>query len=259
MNLRPPRGKVGGPAGYKMEGKEMISNDHRHSQGQSLIELALILALIAAIAIGVLRLMGVRLVDVYCSVVTGIGVESSLCTAESGPLFQDDFSGNLDDWDLFRGNHWRQEDGQLCARNGDHRGLVADSQASDSTISTNAILYRGQGYGIYFRASFDERDKLQGYIFQYDPGAGGGQFVFREYINGAERQPFASSAPPPGFQWTGVTRHIEVVTSGSTFTAKVDGQVVLTGEDDSYTSGQAGLRTWANSDACFDDFTVTVP
>ena len=230
---------------------------HPAQRGQSLLEFALLLVLVAAVVIGVLVLMGVRLADLYCQIVTGIGMETTLRTA--GPLFQDDFSGGLDDWDFMRGNRWEQEEGQLCAGPGEHQGSAPNSQATDSTISMDVILHQGKGFGVFFRSSMDERGRRQGYIFQYDPGYGKGQFLFRKWTNGHERPPFARSSPPAGFQWIGVKRHIVVVVSGSTFTAKVDGQVVLTAQDSSYSAGEAGLHTWANSDVCFDDFTVTVP
>ena len=50
---------------------------------------------------------------------------------------------------------------------------------------------------------------------------------------------------------------LEVTTNGSSFTAKIDGQVVLTGTDSSYASGQAGVRVWSGGHASFDNVKVS--
>jgi len=229
-------------------------------RGQSLVELALLLVLIALVALGILRLLGVSVADVFCQVVTGIGLQTGLCPGGSGPLFSDDFSGDLSNWEFLRGNNWSQENEQLCVgRGGEHRALALDSDATDYTVAVDALLTRGNGYGVYFRASTDDLGRLQGYIFQYDPGYGSGQFLYRQWVNGYERSPFARGAPPAGFEWLGTERHIEVVVQGNTFTARVDGETVLVAQDDAWTSGQAGLRTWDGTDVCFDNFTVTAP
>jgi len=225
-------------------------------RGQSLVELALLLALVLLVAVGVLRLMGVSLGDVFCRVLAGLGGESDRCT--SGILFYDDFSDDLSKWKIPDGR-WKQQDGRLCIRGGG-RAYTIGAEGDDYTVSVDALLDKGWGYGVYFRTSFNDRGRLQGYIFQYDPGYGRGAFLFREWVNGYERRPFARSAPPSGYQWKGVERHIEIVVQGDTFTAKVDGETVLIGQDDSYTSGEAGLRTWSgNTNACFDNFKVTAP
>ncbi|MBN1317497.1 MAG: hypothetical protein JXA42_18590, partial [Anaerolineales bacterium] len=84
-------------------------------------------------------------------------------------------------------------------------------------------------------------------------------FLFREWINGYERDPMATADPPAGFKWYGIQRHIVVRVSGNSFTAFIDGVSVLTAQSDSIAYGQAGLRTWGSADVCFDNFTVTVP
>ncbi len=230
-----------------------------NEKGQSLVEVALILALVALVAIALLQLFGVSLGDVFCRVVIGIGVESDLCTVDSGAIFRDDFGGDLSGWDLLMGNRWEQRDGQLCAGPGHHRAVAPGSNGGDYAVSVDANLERGWGYGIFFRTSFDDNGRLQGYIFQYDPGYGSGAFLYRRWVNGYETSPFARHYPAGGYQWFGASRHIEITVSGNTMTTRIDGETVLVAQDDTFQSGQAGLRTWASSTVCFDNLVVTTP
>lgn len=268
--------------------------------GQALVEYALLIVLVAIVVIAVLSLFGVSLAEVYCNVITGIGFRTEYCqdiaqsdnggggndtggqggdtggdgevtpeeptpeeptpTEErTGTIFSDDFSGDLSKWTIISGNKWKISSGKLCNGPGEHQILAIGSEGSDYTVSVDANIKSGQGYGIFFRAT-DSGGRLNGYVFQYDPGHGNkGQFQFKEYVNGYERDPMAASTPPTGFVWYGVQRHISVHVSGNSFYATVDGAVVLSSQSNSLQSGQAGLRTWGSADVCFDNFTVTIP
>ena len=89
-----------------------------------------------------------------------------------------------------------------------------------------------------------------------DPGYGGGAFLMRRWTDGHEESPFARVWADPGFEWYGVDRDIQVEISGDTFNAYIDGQLVLTGSDDTYASGGIGMRTWSNTLVSFDDISV---
>lgn len=231
-----------------------------HSQaGQSYVEVGLLLVMIALVLILVLPLVGVRLDAMLCQVVGAFGGNTSNgCALISRVLASDDFGANSGLWNFLTGSG-QLCDGRLCAStSNEFRAMMSGSQAGDSTIGVDATLMKGNGYGIFFRAS--EGVRFNGYTFQYDPGYGGGQFIMRKWVNGTEIwPPFATASPPANYQWTNVQRHVEVTTQGNTFTAKIDGQVVLTGKDSTYASGQAGLRTWSGSQASFDNFKVTSP
>jgi hypothetical protein len=178
---------------------------------------------------------------------------------KSGTIFSDDFSGDLSKWDILAGNKWDIDKGKLCNGPGEHQILALDSDYDDYTVSVDAIINRGQGYGIIFRAT-DNGGKLQAYVFQYDPGHGRkGRFLFREWINGYETDPLVEVDPPAGFEWYDVWRRVVVRTSGNTFSAYIDGKHILSAQSDSIAYGLAGLRTWGAADVCFDNFTVTVP
>ncbi len=160
----------------------------------------------------------------------------------------------------FRGG-WRHKDGRLEARKvragGELIALADGVRGSDYTAAVDANLIEGDGYGVFFRAS-GKPNKVNGYTFQYDPGADGGQFVVRKWINGVEIWPPVAAAPaPPGYRWHGTTRHVEVTTRGSDFLVLVDGELVLTGRDATHASGTAGLRFRGPGEVAFDNFSVT--
>jgi Flp pilus assembly pilin Flp len=242
----------------------MATDTHRHKQqGQSAIEVALLVAMIALSLIGILRILGMDLHDVFCRVVNGIGLQTEACPGD-GVIFWDDFTDGLDGWEIDRGGNWRVEDGELCAGpGGEHRAYGVDSDGSNYTISMDATLKSGNGYGVYFRA---DQSNVNGYTFQYDKGySASGAFIFRKWINGQEMAPFQPwQSAPAGYQWYNTKRHVEISVQGNTYTAKVDGQVVATAVDSAvnpvpfFDDGRVGLRTWGG-EACFDNVQITVP
>ncbi len=178
---------------------------------------------------------------------------------EDGVTYNFD-DGNADGWDEVRGRYWKVKDGKYYAgregrRGGEHRSLFGDESWTDYTVSVDAELFQGQGYGVYFRAQ--DFTSLDSYIFQYDPGYGGGEFIFRTVVNGREKSPFARAKAPEGFQWTGIEREITVEAVGSSLKAYVDGVLVLEANDSTYSQGAIGLRTWGKSYASFDNIEVT--
>ncbi|GJM41202.1 MAG: hypothetical protein DHS20C20_14840 [Ardenticatenaceae bacterium] len=229
-------------------------------EGQGLAEYGLLLTAVALTAVGILSLLGVRVGDVICQAVEGLGADG-VCDSS---IFSDDFSQGMDKWRSWynRPNNWTisdEEDPQLChvGKGGDFL-LAENSDGNDYTVSTNANIDSGNGYGVFFRATENENGRLDGYTLQYDPGYGGGEFIMRKWVNGYELSPpFARAKPPSGFQWHDVDRQIEIEVEGDTFVTYVDGEQVLVAQDDSYPEGGAGLRTWSSSQVCFDDFTVT--
>ena len=230
----------------------------KQETGQGLVEYGLLLTAVALTAVGLLSLLGVRVSEVICQVAEGIGAET-FC---SSLLFFDDFSDDFTNWHPLAGDkNWKitnGEDPELCFSGRGEDGLLANgSEGTDYTVSVDANITGGNGYGLYFRASQNENGRLDGYTFQYDPGYGSGQFIMRKWVNGYEMwPPFAAAPAPAGFQWHNVERHIEVSVDGDRFTATIDGEEVLIGQDATYSKGEAGLRMWNSGRACFDNFTV---
>ena len=230
-----------------------------NQRGQGIPEYAMLIAAVALIVIGILSLLGIRVRDVYCEIAQKLGYEGSC----NNLIFFDDFGSGDDNWYSFYGNddNWTFDNGDdpnLCHTGAGGDVLLAEgSEGSNYNISTDANLSSGNGYGLHFRTTKNDVDRIEGYTFQYDPGYGGGQFIMRKWVNGYELwPPFAAAKPTDGFDWHNVDRHVEVEADGDVFTAKVDGEEVLVGTDDSYPEGDAGIRAWGSSQACFDNFTV---
>lgn len=222
--------------------------------GQGLVEYAL-LAVLILMVVGSLQLYGISLQGAYCEVVSFFGAEPAACGAVV--LLEEAFD-SLDAWTFTHGNGWVLEDGKLRIEEyGEHRAFTGDEEWEDYTIHLGeTVLYEGLGYGVYFRVT-DEPD-INGYAFQYDEGYGE-SFIIREVVNGYElHPPIAVEPAPAGFDWYNTPHSVDVEVRGDTYTAYVDGNPVVSVIDDTSPSGKIGLRGW-NTDALFDDLTVTQP
>ena len=221
------------------------------TKGQGLIEYAIILALIAVSTGLTLEATGTSLKSVFCDVVMGLGASAGGC---GGSLLQDDFTGDaLSDWEIVKGK-WHPEDGKLCGGPGEGQ-IYTDIGASDYVINlTGAMLEKGDGFGIFFRA--DNYKKVDGYSFQFDPGYGSGEFIMREWAHGNEFSPFARQKPSSSFDWHEVPHDVRLEIKGDTFSAYIDDELVVQGSDSTYAEGGIGLRTWDGTKVCFDGISV---
>jgi type II secretory pathway pseudopilin PulG len=179
-------------------------------------------------------------------------------TAGDGPppLFASTFDAMTDLVPLL-GNWETTAEGIRPANPGEHRLAFGDPQWTDYTLTLNATLESGPGYGIYFRA--DGEKQISGYAFQYDPGYGSGEFLVRKVIDGKEQSPFQRARFPEGYAVYNQAREISITTRGTATTIRVDGAVVFEFEDDAFASGMAGLRTWSNTSAVFHEVQVSTP
>jgi len=234
--------------------------------GQGMVEYALILILVAIGAFIILQLMGVSLSDVYCRAAGGF--TNNTCQAATAgtptgtqatdPFCVDDFS-DPSQWQNQNGT-WKSSKGRSCIKGGGSmlNTCSLNNQATDYVTQVDgAVLSNGKGYGIFFRAS-DAGLGTNGYVFQYDAGAG--DFVIRKWVNGREIYPTLAHVQYPSIKFLGSKHSLSVQVVGDTFTGMVDGQPVITATDDTYTSGGAGIRTWgAKTNFCLDSFTVSPP
>ncbi|MEO8396831.1 MAG: family 16 glycoside hydrolase, partial [Chloroflexota bacterium] len=203
----------------------------------------------------VLALLGTQLASVYCSVVGFFRGGSSPCGGSSTILLQESFD-NLSGWNFTAGKGWKLLNGQLTVTtpDGEQRGFTGQTSWTDYTVKVQqANLQQGNGYGIYFRTS--DQPTVNGYVFQYDPGYA--KFLIRKVVDGNESPPIATAPIPAQFQWTNVTRLVQIDVRGSTFTASIDGTTVLQAQDTQFTSGRVGLRAWDDTHASFDNLTVS--
>ncbi len=226
-------------------------SDQQRMKAQGFVEYALILVLIVVITLLGLALMGQGIKETFCQVAAAVGAEG-VCSQGC----QDDFA-NMDGWKDAQGN-WAVKDSRLCNGSSGEGRLFntcsRDLPSNDYTIDLHgANLAKGNGYGVWFRSSVDEKGRRNGYTFQYDPGYGDGAFIFRKWVNGNELPPFAVKKDK-NFDWTGEDHDIQVVVEGNKFTALVDGKPVLVGHDSTYAEGEAGLRTWDSTEMCLDGF-----
>ncbi|RME87502.1 MAG: DUF1080 domain-containing protein [Anaerolineae bacterium] len=238
-------------------------------KGQGLVEFALLLALVALVAFLALQAMGISVREAYCRVASAFS--ENACT-DAGVYCSTSFDGKtgheheeeednedrgIDGWEARRG-HWKVEDGQMCTSK--HARIFntcsTELPQGDYEIRLDgATLMQGNGYGVFFRVS-NVGSHFNGYTFQYDPGYGGGAFIYRKWVNGRELWPPFAIAWAPNYDWYGEPHDIRIVVKGNTFTTYIDGQEVLTATDDTYTEGAVGLRSWDHTQACFDGFTI---
>ncbi|MDD4028201.1 MAG: DUF1080 domain-containing protein [Caldisericia bacterium] len=234
------------------------ATDVRHSlqpsDGQTLIEYALMIAVVVLILILAFPSLSRSTINVFTRYEDTLDQASALWTS-SNIVFQDDFQ-SLDNWTTTRGEFDIDEQGRLYNSNSGENRSFMNYQGSDFQMSIDvAHLTEGQGYGVWFRASdMDSPSGINGYTFQYDPGYGNGAFVFRKWENGHEKSPFGR-VDASDFEWYD-EHEITLQVNGNTFTAFVNGEPVATAQDDTYTTGVVGLRTWGNSKAYFDDITI---
>jgi hypothetical protein len=125
---------------------------------------------------------------------------------------------------------------------------------SDYVINLNGVtLKQGNGYGVYFRSALTSSG-INGYVFQYDPGAGNALLI-RHWINGREvMTPLARVSINSTIY--NVPHDFKIVIKGNVFTVFMDGVQVMTAQDSVYPTGGAGLRSWDSTSGCFNDFSI---
>jgi hypothetical protein len=159
---------------------------------------------------------------------------------------------------------------------GERRVLAGPATATDYTVTSNATLRSGAGYGVYVRATVDSGTKLTGYCVQVDHGYGTGQIVVREILGDAELTvPLAHVAVPTGFAWYGTPHILAVAMKGNTMSVSLDGAKTLAIPDlaaasavsvkYSYgaastltapTAGGYGMRSWGDGVVSLQQMTV---
>lgn len=227
----------------------------KKTRGQGLVEYVIIIALVVIGTLVALDATGYSLREAYCDAANALGNDNT-CAAEE-IYCQDDFS-TADDWTSQYGR-WTNQDGKMCTS----RGAKNYSNCSqnmknneDYTIKMEGVqLDQGNGYGIFFRGT-EMGGRTDGYIVQYDPGWRGGSIIMRKWVNGRELPPFAIKRMPD-YDWYGEPHDMQLNVEGNTFTFTLDGEEVLVGQDDTYTEGGVGLRSWDNTEVCFDDLTIS--
>lgn len=229
-------------------------------KGQGLVEYVLLLALLVIGLILVLSLSGTSLSDLYCRVASGIG-GGQACN-EQKVYCQDNFDGDTSGWQSLNGGI-SNTNGQMCFSNYMQNLNRCSTKMSkpDYVINMNDVtLTQGNGYGVYFRSTMTSSG-LNGYVFQYDPGATGygnknGSFLIRRWINGVEVMTPIAVAPLSGSTTYNTPHDFDISVKGDTYTVFMDGKQILSAKDSTYTTGGTGLRSWDSTSACMGDFSI---
>ena len=125
---------------------------------------------------------------------------------------------------------------------------------SDYVINLNGVtITQGNGYGVYFRATLVD-NKVSGYAFQYDPGAGN-VLLIRPWVEGSEVMTPIARVPISSTIYN-VPHNFKIVVKGNTFTVFMDGAQVMTAQDGAYPTGGVGLRSWDSTSGCLNDFSI---
>lgn len=188
-------------------------------------------------------------------------------------------SSLITSWNKLRGGNLiaTSPDGRVdmtSAPGGERRVIAAGSSGSDYTITSNATLQSGDGWGIFLRATTDSQTYLTGYSVQLDHNFG--QVVLRQRDTDQELSvPLARVNVPVGFAWYGQPHVLSTTVNGNTLTASVDGTPILnvpdlaaasataksasTGVTKAFvppTTGGYGLRSWGSGLVSFQSTTV---
>jgi Flp pilus assembly pilin Flp len=238
-----------------MKNSSRIFSRRVFQNGQGLVEYGLLLALIAIGIILVMSLAGVSVSDLYCQAVNGI-TGGTGCKAQI--YCQDSFDGSMSNWQNLQVPNPAPtvKNGQLCFSGAFQSFNKCSNQMpqSDYVINMNGVtITQGNGYGVYFRDTV-VGSKVNGYAFQYDPGAGNALLI-RRWGNGSEIYPSLVQIPINATVYN-VPHDFKIMVKGNTFTVFMDGKQVMTAKDSTYPTGGAGLRSWDSTSACLNDFSI---
>ncbi len=225
---------------------------NKRERGQGLVEYALIISLVALSAILTLQITGVSLGSAYCKVAEAIQLKS-VCAPK--PLCEDSFD-SLANWKTVHGKPIAAS-GQICMSQGVqlYNTCSMNVKQEDYVVElNNAYLYQGDGYGIFFRTTYNQKG-ANGYIFQYDPGLKA--FVIRKWINGKEIwSPLARKDIPKDYPIYNTPHNIKIIVKGNQFSVLLDGELILQTQDDTYSEGGIGLRSWDKTEFCADQINL---
>jgi hypothetical protein len=175
------------------------------------------------------------------------------------------------------GSNWRvggifpatatADDGALALRRADARWALADVSASGDFVLEAAVDFTaGAGFGLLFRATVDDHDRVSGYSFDIDPIAGGGGYLVRQWEDNRQHwRPLAQATVTDPTLLFG--RHtLSLSLRSDQLTVVVDGETVLTVPALSRCSielgrqpcrGQhIGIQAWATTEVTVDSFRV---
>jgi Flp pilus assembly pilin Flp len=238
--------------------------NQRHT-GQGVIEYALILALLAAVAVLALSAMGVSLQNVLSEVVAALGGLGAEQPPSCEVFYQSQFDRGINEWyqlkrGLWRGR-WRNIHGRMV---GDplSAALLKSVNRDDYVVTAESIELKKirdsyQGFALIFRAPA-LADDLEGYMFEFEKknAADPGLMYFSKWVRGYQVfPPLASVAVPADFDWDRV-QQMRITVQDDRFTALINGREVLRVRDATYSQGYVGMAVNYGSEASVGNFSV---
>ncbi len=213
----------------------------RRQSGQSLVEYALVVALLFLAAVLAFSLLGGNLHELMDDVVLAFGGSVNYAT--------DTFDAGLADWQVrkwayFRGDWTVYNDRLLSERSA--AIFKRDWTRTDYVIQIQSpqMVHEApiwNGFGVFFRASDDTWP--DGYLFEVERvrGRDRGVLVFSKLVRGHQIWPPLASVPvPAGFDWNN-PGEIKLVVQGDEFTAYLADRPVLQASDSTFSRGGVGL------------------
>jgi len=121
------------------------------------------------------------------------------------------------------------DDGALALRRADTRWALSDLVAEgDVTIEVVFDYSAGTGFGVLFRASVDERERVTGYSFDLDPVTGSGGYLLQQWAdNRPHWRPIVQVPVADPSRLYGL-HMIALTVQGDRLTVCVDAETVLT-------------------------------
>jgi len=236
------------------------------STGQGVIEYALILALLAAVAVLGLSAMGVSLQNVLGQVVSALSALGGEQPPSCEVFYQSQFDRGINEWYQLKGGlwsgKWRNIAGKMV---GDPLAAAllksvnqADYVVTAESISLERVRDTYRGFALIFRAAALE-NQLESYMFEFEKknAADPGLMYFSKWVRGYQVfPPLAQAGVPANFDWDKV-QQMRVVVQGDTFIAYINGQEVLRARDSTYAQGYVGMAVNYGSRATVSNFSVT--
>jgi hypothetical protein len=155
------------------------------------------------------------------------------------------------------------DDGTLALRRADVRWALADLEADgDFTLLASVNFTSGAGFGILFRVSADDTERITGYSFDIDPVYSGGGFLIRQWNDSRQHwKPLAHTPVAETARLYGA-HVIEMNLRQDALEARIDGEVVMTLPQLSRASldaghepcrgARVGVQAWSTTEVTVD-------
>lgn len=235
---------------------------HSTERGQSYVEYAVLLALIALASLLALAAMGVSLESAYASIVGMFNTDQPPSATEG---YQTGFDGALDDWIAAQYGFWRGGKAEIERGRLKLAPLTMNLLKSYTGKDYDLLLTGPQienkngtwnGFGLMFRADASGRN---GYMFEIEKKnpANPTQLYFSKWVDGKQYKiPSTITNAPNNFDWKNVG-NMQVTVRGDTMTAYLGGKQVAQTRDSTFAQGQVGIASNAGSELRVDGFSVT--